>query len=188
MENQKETTFDQQNELQLAAEQQGSCHSSGRTGVDWQEKYKRLAADFDNYKKRIAAEQSKLEKQLQEKLLKKVLSLYDDFVRLHNNADHNDGLQQGVRAIYKKWQKWLLDHELEVMHPEGEEFDPVFHEAVLQQAVSDPKLHGKITEVIEVGYMRGDLMLRPAKVAVGHHEKEKDERIEISEIPLERKR
>lgn len=140
------------------------------TQIDWEERYQRLAADFTNYKQRIAEERADLESRLQEKLLESFLVIYDDFLRLNHDSDRGSSLAAGVAAVQKKWQQWLEENDVRMLRPHGEEFDPNFHEAVLQQPVEDPELDGKITQVIENGYMHREKVIRHAKVAVGRYE------------------
>lgn len=136
---------------------------------EWQEKYLRLAADFENYKKRTAAESLELRKRIESEIFRQVLKLYDDFVRLEQNAQP-DQLAQGIRAIRENWQKWMRENQIEILNPIGEAFDPHLHEAVMQQPVAEPAQDGRVTDVLELGYRRGDEVLRHAKVAVGRYQ------------------
>lgn len=170
MADQKEMKLEKQDAGQVIHEREESTNSDTGAATEWEEKYKRLAADFANYKKRIAGERANLESRIEEKLLKDILTLYDDLVRLNDHLEHLHQLEQGVQAVKNKWQQWLEDNDIKTLHPEGEEFDHNFHDAVLQESVNDPELDGKITRVVENGYMRRNQVLRHAKVAVGRFE------------------
>jgi molecular chaperone GrpE len=134
-----------------------------------EERYQRLAADFENYKKRVRTEWAELEDKVEAKILDSVLPIYDDFIRLKNHTTETEHLAHGVEAVQKKWQTWLESRGVKLMHPEGEEFDHNLHEAVLHQPVDDPELDGKIVNVLEHGYWRHDKVLRHAKVVVGRY-------------------
>ena len=136
---------------------------------EWQEKYQRLAADFANYKRRVNAERADLESKLKEKLLKSLLTIYDDFARLNHHKDKTESLDEGIRAVQKSWQEWLENNDIRVLHPQGEEFDHNFHDAVLTLPVEEVQLHNKIVEIIANGYTFQNKVLRHAKVAVGRY-------------------
>ncbi len=137
--------------------------------ADLENKFKRLAADFANYKKRVGTERAEWHRTIERRVLSSVLPLYDDFYRLVQNAQNGD-LKEGVRAVHDKWRKWLEQHRIRVLNPVGEPFDPHFHDAVLQEPVSDPDRDSTVTRVLEVGYLRGDEVLRHAKVVVGRYQ------------------
>ncbi|MCG8606782.1 nucleotide exchange factor GrpE [bacterium] len=147
---------------------------SGNGEVNWKEKYKRLAADFSNHRKRVARERTELANLLEDNFLKDLLVLYDDFSRidLHHEED-SEGILEGLRAVQRKWQQWLEDQGVTVHHPVGERFDYELHEAVLQKTVSDPSMDSKILRVIANGYLRNDRILRHAKVVVGKFHEDK---------------
>lgn len=76
-------------------------------------------------------------------------------------------LAQGVSMVRDRFIATLEQHGVSRVHPEGERFDPNIAEALRMDAVSDPALDGKVTEVLQPGYQLGDLIIRPARVAVG---------------------
>ena len=141
--------------------------------VDWEEKYKRLAADFSNYQKRVDDNYAAMERRIQAKYLKNILPIYDDFIRLDGRKKDASDLVASVQAVQQKWQQWLQENEIEIINPKGELFDHEFHDAILQEPVLDPELDGKVTNVIELGYLYRHQVLRHAKVAVGRFEDQK---------------
>lgn len=135
-----------------------------------EDKYKRLAADYANYKKRVETEWAQVRVQAEERCLQDILTVYDEFLRMKNHEMEPHQVIEAVEAIQKKWQQWLDRNLISVINPEGQEFDHHQHEAVLHQPVDDPNLDGKVVQVIEYGYRRGKKILRHAKVAVGKYE------------------
>ncbi len=136
-----------------------------------EDKFKRLAADFANYKRRAEAERNELLELLEARLLNGVLAIYDDFCRLNQyTAGVNEQLAQGLKAVQTKWQAWLTNENVEVINPAGQLFDPHFHDALMQQAVQNAEHDGHVLLVVESGYKRRDKVLRHAKVIVGHFE------------------
>ena len=155
--------------------------SSEKQEVDWEEKYKRLAADFSNYKKRVDDNYAAMERRLQAQYLKNILPIYDDFIRLDGHTKDANGLTACVQAVQQKWQQWLQENEIEIINPKGELFDHEFHDAILQEPVLDPELDGKVTNVIELGYLYRHQVLRHAKVAVGRFEDKNDSQNDFEE-------
>lgn len=138
-----------------------------------EDKFKRLAADFANYKRRAEAERNELLELLEARLLNGVLAIYDDFCRLNQHtAGVNEQLVHGLKAVQTKWQAWLTNENVEAINPAGQLFDPHLHDALMQQAVQNAEQDGHVVHVIESGYKRRDKVLRHAKVIVGHFEAE----------------
>lgn len=136
-----------------------------------EDRFRRLAADFANYKRRVESERGELLDVLEARLLNGIMSIYDDFCRLSENSIAADEqLAQGIKAVQAKWQAWLVNENVERIKPAGEPFDPHLHHAVMQQTVTDAAQDGKILQVIEPGYKRREKVLRHAKVIVGHYE------------------
>lgn len=138
-----------------------------------EEKFKRLAAEFANYKKRVEQERDWLWERISNQVYAAILPLFDDFLRLLEHAEENSPLHEGIQAIVQKWEQWLQQHSIERLDQTGTAFDPELHDALIRQPVNDPTQEGQIVQVIEPGYKRGDTVLRHARVAVGHYEPEK---------------
>jgi len=130
------------------------------------DRYIRLFAEFDNYKKRTQREKMDLIETASEDVVKALLPILDDFERALNDlkSSGNAEVLKGVELIYEKFRKTLIDKglkEIEVKH--GDEFNPDIHEAVAQ-IPGDKKHSGKIHEVIEKGYKLGKKVIRYPKV------------------------
>jgi molecular chaperone GrpE len=125
----------------------------------------RVAADFDNYRKRTARDQQALVVRAHERLVKELLPVLDDLERaLDAAAEHEEAkLEEGVRLVHRELSHVLQKEGLVAVDTEGK-FDPHEHEALLTQP-SDAE-EGAIVEVIQKGYRLGDRVLRPARVVV----------------------
>jgi molecular chaperone GrpE len=136
---------------------------------------KRLAAEFDNFRKRAAREQGDLVTRASERLVKELLPVLDDLERaLVAAGDHEEAkLEEGVRLVHRELGDVLSRQGLEEIDAEGQ-FDPHVHEALLAQPSDAPE--GTVVEVIQKGYRLGDRVLRPARVVVaGPKETDGDE-------------
>ncbi|MCD6162569.1 MAG: nucleotide exchange factor GrpE [candidate division Zixibacteria bacterium] len=130
------------------------------------DRYLRLAAEFENYKKRTAREYSRLTETAESSLIFQLLEVVDDFDRaLHQDTDDIKTLKQGIEMILNKLKETLRKRGLKEIKAVDEEFDPVYHEAVMQKEVSD-KDDGIIVEELQKGYFHNSRVLRPAKVIV----------------------
>jgi len=130
---------------------------------------KRVAAEFDNYRKRVARDQQNLAARAHERLVKELLPVLDDLERaLEAAAEHQEAkLEDGVRIVHRELQEALSKEGLEEIETNGH-FDPHVHEALLSQP-SD-RDEGAILEVLQKGYRLGDRVLRPARVVVSQRE------------------
>jgi molecular chaperone GrpE len=126
---------------------------------------KRVAADFDNYRKRIQREQEAMVARAHEKLVEEILPVLDDLERaLEAAAMHEEAkLEDGVLLVYRQLRNVLVKEGLEEISAEGE-FDPHFHEALA--ALPSEEREGTILEVVQKGYLLGDRVLRPTRVIV----------------------
>lgn len=133
--------------------------------TDWQDKYIRLSAEFDNYRKRTAKEKLELIVNGGADVLKAMLATADDFDRalahIASQADH-----QGVELIYNKFMATLKSKGVEVMDLKGKPFDVDFAEAIAKFPATADIPSGHVMEVAEKGYMIKDKVLRFAKVVV----------------------
>ena len=126
----------------------------------------RLAADFENYKKRAARERAEYVARANERLLKELLPILDDLERALNSAEEHEEaqLEEGVRLVHRSLASLLQRNGVEEISTEGK-FDPHVHEALLAQPTDDRE-HGDVLDVIQKGYKLGDLVVRPARVIV----------------------
>lgn len=128
--------------------------------------YLRLAADFDNYRKRVAREQADLSWRANERLLSELLPVIDDLERaLEAAAAHEEAtLEEGVRLVHRSLSGLLERHGLSEIEADGA-FDPHVHEALLTRAAEGAE-QGSVVQVLQKGYRLGDRVLRPARVIV----------------------
>jgi molecular chaperone GrpE len=128
--------------------------------------YLRLAADFDNYRKRVARDQADLARRANERLLNELLPVIDDLERaLEAAAAHEEAtLEEGVRLVHRSLSGLLERHGLSEIEAEGP-FDPHVHEALLTQPAEGAE-QGSVVQVLQKGYRLGDRVLRPARVIV----------------------
>jgi molecular chaperone GrpE len=128
--------------------------------------YLRLAADFDNYRKRVARDQAELFSRANERLLNELLPVLDDLERALEAASHHEEakLEEGVELVHRSLSALLARHGLTEIETEGA-FDPHVHEALLAQP-ADGAEEGAVLQVLQKGYRLGDRVLRPARVIV----------------------
>lgn len=133
------------------------------------EKFLRLFAEFENFKKRNAKERMDLFKTANQEVLLALLPVLDDFDRaLTEIAKHDEILLKGVTLIHEKFKNTLASKGLEqVVLKAGDAFDADFAEAITQIPAPSPDLKGKIVDVIEKGYKLGDKIIRYPKVVTG---------------------
>jgi molecular chaperone GrpE len=137
---------------------------------DWQDKYLRLSAEFDNYRKRTLKEKADLLKYANEDILKNVLSIVDDFERGLQIIDKSEdvvALKEGIHLIYNKFNEFTKQNGIREIEALGQEFNIDFHEAMTKIPAPNDGLKGKVVDVIEKGYMLGDKVIRYAKVVIG---------------------
>jgi molecular chaperone GrpE len=126
---------------------------------------KRVAAEFENYRKRVARDQESLVARAHERLVKELLPVLDDLERALGAAEQHEeaALEEGVRLVHRELDDALRREGLAEIETSGR-FDPHVHEALLSQP-SDAE-EGTIIEVVQKGYRLGDRVVRPARVVV----------------------
>ena len=133
------------------------------------DKYLRLSAEFDNYRKRTLKEKAELIKNGGEKTLTAILPVLDDFERALKNMEASEetkAMKEGVELIFSKFQKILGQEGLQKIETEGQAFDTDFHEAIALIPAPSEDLKGKILDCVQTGYMLNEKVIRHAKVAV----------------------
>jgi molecular chaperone GrpE len=130
---------------------------------------KRVAAEFENYRKRVARDQASLAARAHERLVKELLPVLDDLERaLEAASEHQEGkLEEGVRLVQRELREALGKEGLLEIETNGN-FDPHVHEALLSQPSEEDE--GAILEVLQKGYRLGDRVLRPARVVISQGE------------------
>ncbi|HAT75394.1 MAG TPA: nucleotide exchange factor GrpE [Flavobacterium sp.] len=135
------------------------------------DKFLRLFAEFENYKRRTARERIELFKTANQEVLLALLPVLDDFDRALSEIKKTDDniLIQGVELIQEKFKNTLFSKGLEQVDVNvGDAFDADFAEAITQIPAPSPKMKGKIVDVIEKGYKLGDKIIRFPKVIIGN--------------------
>ena len=134
------------------------------------EKYLRLFAEFENFKKRTAKERLDLFKTANQEVITSLIPVLDDFKRavLQIENDSKGFDKKGVELIYNKFNDTLKANGLEETKVEvGDVFNPDLHEAISQIKATNENQKGKIIDVIELGYKLGEKIIRYPKVVVG---------------------
>ena len=134
------------------------------------DKFLRLFAEYDNFKKRTAKERIDLFKTANQDVLESMLPVLDDFDRaiVEISKSQDESLIRGVELIHEKLKSTLVSKGLEVVELNaGDAFDADFAEAITQIPAPSDKLKGKIVDVIEKGYKLGDKIIRYPKVVIG---------------------
>jgi|SRR5690606_2714138 len=135
------------------------------------DKYTRLFAEFDNYKKRTSKERVELIQTAGKEVIEKLLPILDDFDRALNameNAQEVEGIKEGVELIHNKFKNTLQSQGLKAMEDaKGQPFDADLQEAITTAPAPEDSLKDKIIDVIEKGYYLNDKVLRYAKVVIG---------------------
>ena len=134
------------------------------------DRYLRLFAEFENYKKRTSRERMEMFKTAGEDVIYSLLPILDDFERALKEIEksEDDTLYKGVVLIHNKLGETLKAKGLQLMDVKaGDTFDADSHEAITQIPAPDTKLKGKVIEVVEKGYTLGDKIIRFPKVVIG---------------------
>jgi molecular chaperone GrpE len=134
------------------------------------DKYLRLAAEYDNYRRRTLKEKMELAKSAGEDILINILPVMDDFERglaSIDKAKEVDAIKEGVLLIYNKFKEFLKQRGVKEIEAKEKEFDTDLHEAVTKIPAPSEELKGKVVDVIEKGYLLNDKVIRYAKVVIG---------------------
>lgn len=134
------------------------------------DKYIRLVAEFDNYKRRTLRERIELIRTAGEDILKDLLPIADDFDRALqsiNQSSDIEGLKKGLDLIYVKFMDFLKQKGIVEIEASNADFDIDKHEAVAKIPVSDNTQKGKIVDVVKKGYTLNDKVVRYAQVVIG---------------------
>lgn len=161
-------------EESFVAEPNGEQNGNGTDDAQQQiaelkDKYIRMYAEFDNYKRRAVREKLDWMKSAAQDTLSALLPVLDDFDRARKFAGpgKDSGLSEGVELVYQKLYNILRQKGLEAMESTGEAFDPDIHDAITEIPAPTEYLRGKVIDTIEKGYRLHDKIIRHAKVVVG---------------------
>ena len=136
---------------------------------EMKDKYMRMVAEFDNYKKRSIREKLDFMKSAAQDTLSALLPVLDDFDRAKKFAEgkENAAWDTGVDLVYQKLYTIARNKGLEPMDSTGQAFDPDMHEAITEIPAPTEALKGKVIDTVEKGYRLNDKIIRHAKVVVG---------------------
>ena len=137
--------------------------------ADQRDRYLRLAAEYDNFRKRTARERQDAHLRGQGDMLRGMIDALDDLGRFaHVDPDTTDArtMVDGVSMVEKKLLKTLAGHGLEVVDPAGRPFDPAQHEAVMTEPTESESEDHLVARVFQQGYLFNGQLLRPARVVV----------------------
>lgn len=174
--NNEETT---QNEAEKQAEESNGEETPAEEELDplaaaqndaeqWKDKYIRLVAEFDNYKKRTLKEKSELILNGSEKTVAAILPILDDFERATaDKTEDPQAIKEGYELIYKKFLKALETLGVNKIKTDNADFDVDYHEAIAMVPGMGDDKKGKVIDCVQTGYTLNDKVIRHAKVAVG---------------------
>lgn len=165
----------EENEKIFAAFQQENANLKKRLDEQTQQaemskaQYARLAADFENFRRRTTKEKENLEVQVKKNIITNLLPVIDNFERartqLKPNSDGEKAIHSSYQGVYKTLVECLKKMGVSAMRPEGQEFDPNYHEAMLREPTNEYP-EGTVIEQLMRGYVLGDTILRHAMVKV----------------------
>jgi len=168
-ETQAEETAEETNEKQAQAEEQLDPLTAAQNDAEqWKDKYIRLVAEFENYKKRTLKEKSELILNGSEKTVAAILPILDDFERATaDKTEDPQAIKEGYELIYKKFLKALETLGVHKIKTDDADFDVDYHEAIAMVPGMGDDKKGKVIDCVQTGYTLNDKVIRHAKVAVG---------------------
>ncbi len=153
----KEETISEVDQLKLDVEEQ-------------KQKFIRLYAEFDNFKRRNAKERVELIQTAGRDVIQSMLEVMDDCDRAEKQLQTSEDLQQirqGIQLVFAKLRNTMQAKGVKEMKSIGEEFNPDIHEAITEIPVNDPAMVGKVVDEVEKGYTLNEKIIRYSKVVVG---------------------
>lgn len=162
----------QENEAPLADEEKlaQELEKANEQIEEQKDKYLRLSAEFDNYRKRTMKEKAELILNGGEKSISSILPIVDDFERALKNmetATDVAAVKEGVELIYNKFMSVLGQNGVKVIETKEQPLDTDYHEAIAVIPAPNEALKGKILDCVQTGYILNDKVIRHAKVVVG---------------------
>ena len=151
-----------------AEEQLDPLTAAQNEAEQWKDKYIRLVAEFENYKKRTLKEKSELILNGSEKTVAAILPILDDFERATaDKTEDPQAIKEGYELIYKKFLKALETLGVHKIETDNADFDVDYHEAIAMVPGMGDDKKGKVIDCVQTGYTLNDKVIRHAKVAVG---------------------
>jgi molecular chaperone GrpE len=138
--------------------------------AEMQDKYLRLSAEFDNYRKRTLKEKMDISKYAGEEIMKDILPIIDDFDRALKHMESSpdcEGIKEGIDLIYNKFIDYLKRQGIKEIESLNEVFNVDIHDAAAKVQVEEEERKGKVVEVLLKGYYLKDKVLRHSKVVIG---------------------
>lgn len=166
-------TFNDTPDVPAAAEGNGpetAAPAAGNEVAELKDKYLRLLAEFENYKRRTTKERADLFKSANQELMVALLPVLDDFERARQHtkdATNAQAVRDGLDIVYNKLSKTLQQKGLKPMESTGATFDSELHEAITQIPAPTADQRGRVIDEVERGYYLNDKVLRHAKVVLG---------------------
>lgn len=162
----------QENEAPLTEEEKlaQELEKANEQIEEQKDKYLRLSAEFDNYRKRTMKEKAELILNGGEKSISSILPIVDDFERALKNmetATDVAAVKEGVELIYNKFMSVLGQNGVKVIETKEQSLDTDYHEAIAVIPAPNEALKGKILDCVQTGYILNDKVIRHAKVVVG---------------------
>jgi molecular chaperone GrpE len=157
IENEVKETISELDQLKLDVEEQ-------------KQKFIRLYAEFDNFKRRNAKERVELIQTAGRDVIQSMLEVMDDCDRAEKQLQTSEDLQQikqGIQLVFTKFRNTLQSKGVKEMKSIGDEFNPDVHEAITEIPVNDPTMVGKVVDEVEKGYTLNEKIIRYSKVVVG---------------------
>jgi len=167
---QNEAASEMEEEAPAPKKEEKSIESLEQELGEMKDKYLRIFAEFDNYRKRTNKERVSLIKLASKDAINALLPAVDDFSRAIKVGEENEkeqSIPEGIIYVYKKLMKGLEQQGVRVMESTGTDFDPELHEALTKIPAPTDDLKGKVIDTIEQGYYLNDKIIRYAKVVVG---------------------
>lgn len=160
-------TPEEDNAPEAEATEEQAEEKSEEKADDGNEKYVRLMAEFQNYKKRVAKEKNDIREYATEKLVMELLPVLDNFERALAASAEDDpaGYAKGMELIFTQMVTELQKSGLSEVEAEGQDFDPTKHNAVMTEENEELE-SGKVSKVLQKGYALNDKVIRPSMVAV----------------------
>ena len=151
-----------------AEEQLDPLTAAQNEAEQWKDKYIRLVAEFENYKKRTLKEKSELILNGSEKTVAAILPILDDFERATaDKTEDPQAIKEGFELIYKKFLKALETLGVNKIETDNADFNVDYHEAIAMVPGMGDDKKGKVIDCVQTGYTLNDKVIRHAKVAVG---------------------
>lgn len=153
-----------------SATESSSAEALNEKLAEMQDRYLRLSAEFDNYRKRTLREKIDLTKTASESVLVKLLPVIDDFERglkVMESASDCSAMKEGIILIYNKFQAFLDQNGVKEIEALNKQFDVDLHEAITKIPAPEENMKGTVIDVVEKGYLLTDKVIRFSKVVVG---------------------